>query len=288
MNQIKPREECSSQDSPAMGEAEQNQKTETLFQELRTGWNHQQLSVFAMLRNRIVTGFFVVVPILLSLLIAWLIYSKLTEWAVDSFEPLLQEYLDTQMIWLGHAIRLISLFFMLLILFIVGQLTKMALGRKAITITQGIFLRLPIINFIYSTCKQIGDALWSSKGGNMFRQVVLIEFPMSGSYAIGFLTNENKRDFEVNERLHSQLVSVFMPTTPNPTSGFLMFIPKENCIFLEMSVSDAMRLIVSCGAVLPGNLSPDVTKQLLQAQGAASCINQKPEPPAPTQDKPTC
>ena len=75
-------------------------------------------------------------------------------------------------------------------------------------------------------------------------------------YAIGFLTSENKEPFEVTEKLNRPLVSVFMPTTPNPTSGFLMYVPREDCQFLDMSVSDAMRLIVSCGAVLPDKPKP--------------------------------
>ena len=95
----------------------------------------------------------------------------------------------------------------------------------------------------------------SSKSGNMFRQVVLFEYPRKGCWAIGFLTNENTpENSEAARRLgKGDLISVFMPTTPNPTSGFLMLIPREECIMLDMSVSDAMRLIVSCGAILPGS-----------------------------------
>ena len=86
----------------------------------------------------------------------------------------------------------------------------------------------------------------------MFSRVVMFEYPCPGSYAIGFMTNENTEPFGVTEKLGRPVVSVFMPTTPNPTSGFLFLIPKERCTFLDMSVADAMRLIVSAGAVLPG------------------------------------
>ena len=91
------------------------------------------------------------------------------------------------------------------------------------------------------------------------QQVVLIEYPRKGCYAIGFMTNENTTEnSEVARRLEKgDLISVFMPTTPNPTSGFLMFIPRDECIMLDMSVSDAMRLIVSCGAILPGSEGQD-------------------------------
>ena len=89
----------------------------------------------------------------------------------------------------------------------------------------------------------------------MFQQVVLFEYPRKGCYAIGFMTNENTpENSEVARRLgKGDLISVFMPTTPNPISGFLMLIPRDECILLDMSVSDAMRLIVSCGAILPGS-----------------------------------
>ncbi len=212
----------------------------------------EKRSVLGFLRSRIITGFFVVIPVFLSLWVAAFLYSKLTQWAVGiSREYFPQFHQATDDFWMEQGIRVISLLLILVLLFIAGQLMRLALGRKLISLMQKLFLKLPIINFIYSTCKQIGDALWSSKEGNMFRQVVLFEYPMKGCYAIGFLTNENKRDFEVTQKLNAPMLSVFMPTTPNPTSGFLMFIPRENCIFLNMSVSDAMRLIVSCGAVTP-------------------------------------
>ncbi len=107
----------------------------------------------------------------------------------------------------------------------------------------------------YSTIQQIGDALWSSRGG-MFSQVVLIEYPKKGMWAIAFLTNENKGSFEINERTGEELLSIFMPTTPNPTSGFLLFIPRKDCIFLKISVADGMRLVISGGAVPPGAIPP--------------------------------
>ena len=209
---------------------------------------------FQFFRNMIVTGVIVAVPIVLSLWVAWYLYSRLTGWGLTLADSLgLMSELPP--FWRTQIIRVLALIAILAMLFFLGVLTKITLGRKVIAKAQALLLKLPLVSFIYSTCKQIGDTIMSSKKGNMFQQVVLIEYPRKGCYAIGFMTNENTpENSEVACRLgKGDLISVFMPTTPNPTSGFLMFIPREECIMLDMSVSDAMRLIVSCGAILPGS-----------------------------------
>ena len=100
-----------------------------------------------------------------------------------------------------------------------------------------------------------------TSSGGMFHQVVLFEYPMPGSYAIGFLTNENTEPSEITEQLGKPVVSIFLPTTPNPTSGFLLMIPRDKCIFLKMSVSDAMKLIVSIGTVFPEQKAQELSGQ---------------------------
>ena len=209
---------------------------------------------FQFFRNMIVTGIIVAVPVVLSLWVAWYLYSHLTGWGLTLADSL-GLMSELPVFWRTQIIRALALIVVLAALFFLGVLTKVTIGRKVIGKTQALLLKVPLVNFIYSTCKQIGDTIMSSKKGNMFQQVVLIEYPRKGSYAIGFMTNENtEENSEVARRLgKGDLISVFMPTTPNPTSGFLMFIPREECILLDMSVSDAMRLIVSCGAILPGS-----------------------------------
>ncbi|MBR4254431.1 MAG: DUF502 domain-containing protein [Lentisphaeria bacterium] len=213
---------------------------------------------FQFFRNMIVTGILVAVPIVLSLWVAWYLYSRLTGWGLTLADTLgLMSGLPP--FWRTQIIRVLALIAILAFLFFLGLLMKVTIGRKVIAKAQALLLKVPLVNFIYSTCKQIGDTIMSSKSGNMFRQVVLIEYPRKGCYAIGFMTNENtSENSEVARRLEKgDLISVFMPTTPNPTSGFLMFIPRDECIMLDMSVSDAMRLIVSCGAILPGSEEQD-------------------------------
>lgn len=209
---------------------------------------------FQFFRNMIVTGLLVAIPIVLSLWVAWYLYSRLTGWGLTLADSLgLMSGLPP--FWRTQIIRILALIAVLAVLFFLGVLTKITLGRKVIEKAQALLLKLPLVSFIYSTCKQIGDTIMSSKKGNMFQQVVLFEYPRKGCWAIGFMTNENTpENSEAARRLEKgDLISVFMPTTPNPTSGFLMLIPREECIMLDMSVSDAMRLIVSCGAILPGS-----------------------------------
>ena len=209
---------------------------------------------FQFFRNMIVTGLIVAVPVILSLWVAWYVYSRLTGWGLTLADSLgLMSGLPP--FWRTQIIRVLALVVVLAALFFIGVLTKITLGRKAIEKAQALLLKVPLVHFLYSTCKQIGDTIMSSKKGSMFQQVVLFEYPRKGCWAIGFLTNENTpENSETARRLDKgNLISVFMPTTPNPTSGFLMLIPREECIMLDMSVSDAMRLIVSCGAILPGS-----------------------------------
>ena len=212
----------------------------------------QSKTIVSHLKNLLLTGLFVVVPFLAALWLSWWIYDLLTVWAIGLAGKLNLPGLagEDASFWVEQGIRILALVVMIVVLMIVGQLAKLTLGRRLIDLGQRLLLHLPLVSFIYSTCRQIADAMQTSSGG-MFHQVVVFEYPMPGSYAVGFVTNENPENSEITEKLGKSLVSIFMPTTPNPTSGFLLMIPREKCIFLDMSVSDAMKLIVSVGTVLP-------------------------------------
>lgn len=214
------------------------------------------------LKNLLLTGLFVVIPFLAALWLSWWIYDLLTVWAIGLAGKLNMPGLEGEdtSFWVNQGIRLIALFVMIFVLLLVGQLTKLTVGRRLIGLGQKLLLHLPLVSFIYSTCKQIADAMQTSSGG-MFHQVILFEYPKEGSYSIGFMTNDNSEPSEITEKLGKQLISVFIPTTPNPTSGFLLMIPRDKCIFLDMSVSDAMKLIVSVGTVLPEQKVQKLKKQ---------------------------
>jgi uncharacterized membrane protein len=130
----------------------------------------------------------------------------------------------------------------------VGLLARNYFGKKIIEWVDGALLRVPVLNKIYGAMKQVNDA-FSSGSKHSFRTVVLVEFPRAGVYSLGFITSEQPR--EIQERTNENLVCVFVPATPNPTSGFLLMIPEEGVTRLEMSVADGIKYIISLGSISP-------------------------------------
>lgn len=235
---------------------------------MSNGKNKDTGGFLAPMRNSIIAGLFIIIPLFITIWLTYKIYSILTSWSVQVAAqiPLLHSHQSE--FWFMQIIRLTSLILMLAILFIIGQLASYKFGKFLIRLTEWGVKKVPVLNTIYSTTQQIGEAMWSAKGG-MFRQVVLIEYPRKGIYSIGFLTNENRDDFEIKQKLDRDMLSIFVPTTPNPTGGFLLFLPREDCIFLDMKVKDAMRLIISGGAVASDEDARKFEK-LKEADGDAS------------------
>ncbi len=198
------------------------------------------------LRSRLPAGLLVIVPVFVTLWLTSFFYIKMTEWAVQAVHLLAPS--AAPVFWVEQSIRIITLLAIIIMLALTGEFAHYKLGRYLIRIAEWIMLKLPLLGTIYSTTRQIGEALWTPQGG-MFRKVVLIEYPRKGIYAVGFVTRESKQDKEVASKAGRDLISVFLPTTPNPTSGFLLFVPRDDCIFLQMKVADGMRLVISGGAV---------------------------------------
>ncbi|MDD5698917.1 MAG: DUF502 domain-containing protein [Victivallaceae bacterium] len=196
------------------------------------------------LKRRLLGGVLVVLPVLVTFWLAGFLYVKLTGWAVtlvQHFAPGLHS-----LFWVQQAVRVATLLLIIIILLLVGEFMRYKSGRLLAHLTELVLLKVPILRSVYVTSRQIGEALWTPKG-NMFRQVVLIEYPRRGIYTLGFLTNENRGEWELSAKTGSKLLSIFVPTTPNPTSGFLLFLPREDCIFLDMKVSEGMKLVISGG-----------------------------------------
>jgi len=130
-----------------------------------------------------------------------------------------------------------------------GVLTRVYIGKKIIEWMDRALLQVPFLNKIYGATKQVNDAL-TSGDKNSFKTVVLIEYPRAGMYSLGFLTSEESP--EVQSRLGQKVVCVFVPTTPNPTSGFLLLVPENQVTRLDMSVAEGIKYIISLGALAPG------------------------------------
>ena len=132
---------------------------------------------------------------------------------------------------------------------IVGGLSLSFLGKKFLQIIDDLFKRIPILRTIYSAIGQMTESFTQQDGKK--KSVVLVEYPRKGSWAVGFATKENKG--EINDKTTKNLINVFVPTTPNPTSGFLIMFPREEIIYLDMSFEEASKFIVSAGTSSPKN-----------------------------------
>lgn len=136
---------------------------------------------------------------------------------------------------------------------VVGVLARYYFGKRLIEWVDSALLRVPLLNKVYGTMKQVNDA-FSTGSKTSFRTVALVEFPSAGIYSLGFITSEQQG--EVQAKLGEKVVCVFIPTTPNPTSGFLVLMPEEKVTRLEMSVADGIKYIISLGSISPEYLGP--------------------------------
>lgn len=143
---------------------------------------------------------------------------------------------------------LVALLLALLLVTMIGRAARHYFGKKVLEFLDYALLQIPLLNKIYGAIKQVNEALATNKN-SAFQQVVLVEFPREGLYSIGFITNENHA--EVQAKTSADIVSVFVPTTPNPTSGFLVLVDKTKVTKLDMSVADGIKFIISLGSVSP-------------------------------------
>jgi uncharacterized membrane protein len=155
--------------------------------------------------------------------------------------------------------RLVALAVALVLVSVVGLLTRNYLGRKFIEWIDTSLLRVPFFNKIYGATKQVNEA-FTSGNKTSFKTVVMIEYPRVGVHSVGFLTSEVHKDIEC--KMHRKVVCVFIPTTPNPTSGFLVLVPEDEVTKLDMSVTDGFKFIVSLGSINPESPSPAPPKRL--------------------------
>ena len=149
--------------------------------------------------------------------------------------------------YLPYSIPGIEIILTLVFITIVGGLSLSFLGKKFLQLLDDLFKRIPILRTIYSAIGQMMDSFRNQEGSK--KSVVLVEYPRKGSWAVGFATKENTG--EIKAKININLVNVFVPTTPNPTSGFLLMIPREDLIYLDMTFEEASKFIVSAGTSKP-------------------------------------
>ncbi len=199
-------------------------------------WNEIKKTFFA--------GLLVLAPLVLTLYLLYILFGLLDGILAKTMLQYIAD--ETEIQFLQKPIPGLGLFFLFSLIFIVGAIAKNYMGRKIFEISDYIVTKIPLMNRIYVAIRQISEAILSEKR-EMFKKAVLFEYPRKGIYSIGFFTQDTKGT--VQHVLTEDVVSVFVPTTPNPTSGYLLFVPKEQVIELNMSVEDAMKLIISAGAI---------------------------------------
>ena len=201
--------------------------------------------------NYLLTGTLIALPITVTVfLLVVLVRNIGTPVSQIVFVPLFAS-LDANLPETGAGKMMIDALSTLIVVFFIaaiGLASKFFLARMLINLSESAINKIPVIGLVYRTVKQIVDT-FSKENKAVFQSVVLLEFPRAGLYGIGFVTSKAKG--EVQSRTGEVVVNVFVPTTPNPTSGFLIMAPQEQLTYLDMSVGDAMKLIISGGAVVP-------------------------------------
>ncbi len=200
--------------------------------------NKKKNSFLSSIRNYFFTGVIVLIPIAFTLYLTTFIIKISANIVPKEINP--NNYLPFSIPGLEIVISLI-------IITLIGGLSLSFIGKRILTFINDLFKKIPILRTIFSAISQMTESFTQSKSNK--KSVVLIEYPRKGTWAVGFATKENKGD--IKKKTKRNLINVFVPTTPNPTSGFLLMFPKEDVVFLDISFEEASKFIVSAGTSNP-------------------------------------
>ena len=204
------------------------------------------------LRNNFITGVAIILPVAITIIIVRFLAININSFVLNPLVELLNlnPYLTQHAIYIAKA--LVFIIVILLISFM-GWAANIIFLKRLFSFGEKMFVRVPMIGKIYSVTKEIGSA-FLGQGAAFFKRVVLIEYPRKGIYSIGFTTGEGKG--KIKDAAGQDLFNVFVPTTPNPTSGIFLLVPKDELNFLEMTVEEGLKIVVSSGTLTP----PDTQK----------------------------
>jgi uncharacterized membrane protein len=205
----------------------------------------RRATIVANLRTNFLTGLVIVVPVFVTSYLIWATIGFVDSWML----PLIPEAYNPAK-YVGINIRGIGVVFFLVFTIFIGSLTKGFFGRSLLRYGEGLVDRMPVVRSIYAGLKQIAETVLSQSSSS-FEQACLVEYPRKGMWAVAFVSTQTGGEVLKKVKGHTQMLSVFLPTTPNPTSGFLLFVPKKDVIILDMKVEDAAKLVISAGLVAP-------------------------------------
>ncbi len=198
-----------------------------------------KVSIVSKLRNYFITGVLVLIPIGVTV--------YLTLFFIKIFSKILPQEINPNN-YLPYSIPGLEIIISIIVITLIGWLSLSFLGKKLVKLVNDIFKRIPFLRTVYSAIGQMTQSFALSRKSKK-KSVVLVEYPRKGSWAVGFATQDNKG--EIRSKTNIDLVNVFVPTTPNPTSGFLLMFPKDEIIYLDMSFEEASKFIVSAGTSNP-------------------------------------
>jgi uncharacterized membrane protein len=199
------------------------------------------------MKKYLITGLLIWIPLAITIWVLHLIVSSM-----DDVLTLLPPALQPQALF-GHQIPGLGLVLTVIVVFVTGVLASNILGQRMLRVWEAILRRIPVVNSLYGGVKQISDTLFRP-GGQAFRKAVLVQWPQPGSWTIAFVTGAPGGD--VANHLDTNYVSVYVPTTPNPTGGYFVMLPRTAVVELDMSVDEALKYIISMGVAVPARVPP--------------------------------
>lgn len=211
---------------------------------------HKRRGVLGGLRANFLTGLVVIAPITLTL---WLIWT-----AVGWIDSVMLPFVPARYrpsAYLGVDIPGLGVILFLVLTILAGWLAKGLIGRTFLGWGESIVSRMPVVRSIYNGVKQIAETVFAQSESS-FDRACLVEYPRKGIWAVAFISSTTRGELDAKIPHDGRIVSVFLPTTPNPTSGFLLFVPAEDVMVLDMSVEDAAKLVISAGLVYPDGKIP--------------------------------
>jgi len=210
---------------------------------------------FSGMRKYFITGLLIWIPLSVTFaVLAWII-NTLDGWIM----PWLPQHLQPETIF-GFAIPGLGVLLFAFILFATGVIGANVLGQRVVRFWESLLARIPVVKSLYNSIKQVSDTLFSGNG-KAFRKALLVQYPREGLWTIAFLTGTPGD--EIAQLLGGNYVSVYVPTTPNPTSGFFLMLPSKDVIELDMSVDEALKYIISMGVVAPPSHAPEASILIL-------------------------
>ncbi|GHF53198.1 DUF502 domain-containing protein [Seohaeicola zhoushanensis] len=201
--------------------------------------------LFAGLRASFLTGLVVIAPVGLTIWLVWAVAG----WIDSVVLPLIPSTFRPEH-YIGINLRGVGVIFFFFFTIIIGWIAKGLIGRSLIRFAESLVDRMPVVRSIYNGIKQISETVFA-QGERSFEKACLVQYPRKGIWAIGFISVPAKGEISARAETGGRLMGVFIPTTPNPTSGFLLYFPEEDVIELDMTLEDAAKLVISAGLVYP-------------------------------------